>query len=62
MLEKIKQKTWVLKTLFTGEGTISLVEFLASTQKVFGGRACITFGPMNSREFEETSETIEVPK
>ena len=62
MLEKIKQKAWVLKTLFTGVGTISLVEFLASTQEVCGGRACIAFGLRNSREIEEASEAIEVPK
>jgi len=62
LLEKIKQKAWVLKTLFTGVGTISLVEFLASTQEVCGGRACVAFGLRNSREFEEASEAIEVPK
>jgi hypothetical protein len=46
----------------SGVGTISLVEFLASTQEVCGGRACVAFGLMNSREFEEASEAIEVPK
>jgi hypothetical protein len=43
-------------------GTISLVEFLACIQEVCCGRACVAFGLMNSREFEEASEAIEVPK
>jgi hypothetical protein len=46
----------------SGVGTISLVEFLASTQEICGGRACVAFGLRNSREFEEASEAIEVPK
>jgi len=75
LLEKIVQKAWMLKTLFTGVGTISLVEFLACTlgtislveflactQEVCGGRACVAFGLGSSREFEEASEAIEVPK
>ncbi|MGE3858995.1 MAG: hypothetical protein AB7F53_03305 [Nitrososphaeraceae archaeon] len=48
--------------MFTRVGTISLVEFLVSTQKVCGGRICVAFGLRNSREFEEAGETIEVPK
>ena len=51
----------MLKILFTGVGTISLVEFLAGTQEVSSGRACVAFGLRNSREFE-ASEAIEVPK
>jgi hypothetical protein len=46
----------------SGVGTISLVEFLVSTQEVCGGRACVAFGLGNSREFEEANEAIEVPK
>ena len=46
----------------SGVGTIFLVEFLASIQEVCCGRACFAFGLMNSREFEEASEAIEVPK
>jgi len=46
----------------SGVGTISLVEFLASIQEVCCGRACVAFGLMNSREFEEASKATEVPK
>ena len=46
----------------SGVGTISLAEFLASIQEVCCGRACVAFGLTNSREFEEASEAIEVPK
>lgn len=46
----------------SGVGTISLVEFLASTHEVCEGPACVAFGLWNSREFEEASEAIEVPK
>lgn len=44
MLEKFREKLWIVKVLIPSLGTVSLIEFAGGIQEVWGGNTCDAHG------------------
>jgi hypothetical protein len=44
LLEKFREKLWIVKILIPSIGTVSLIEFVGGIQEVWGGHICDTYG------------------
>ena len=44
MLEKFREKLWIVKILIPSIGTVSLIEFVGGIQEVWSGHTCDAYG------------------
>jgi hypothetical protein len=44
LLEKFREKLWIVKILIPSIGTVSLIEFVGGIQEVWGGHTCDAYG------------------
>ena len=44
MLEKFREKLWIVKILIPSLGTVSFIEFVGGIQEVWGGHTCDAYG------------------
>ena len=44
MLEKVREKLWIVKILIPSIHTVSLIEFVGGIQEVWGGHTCDAYG------------------
>jgi hypothetical protein len=57
LLEKFREKLWIVKILIPSIGTVSLIEFVGGIQEVWGGHTCDAYG-LNSRAVEDAQDAI----